>query len=127
MDVPLNVVGRKHTITPARLRFAVFRRCWAALLDRQERVSLRERLCDLSDKELRDIGIARVRSTTSPRIALSTREAPCSRREQARAPRFKLNRPQNASGSLSKGPCHAAEEVSPGSVRTNVVGIWSSA
>jgi uncharacterized protein YjiS (DUF1127 family) len=59
MDVPLNVVGRKHTITPARLRFAVFRRCWAALLDWQERVSLRQRLSDLSDKELRDIGVAR--------------------------------------------------------------------
>lgn len=59
MDAPYNAVAPKHTIAPARPRLTVFTRCCAALLDWQERVLLRERLCDLSDRELRDIGITR--------------------------------------------------------------------
>jgi uncharacterized protein YjiS (DUF1127 family) len=41
----------------ARLEF--IRELWSALLERHERAKLRARLCDLSDKELLDIGIAR--------------------------------------------------------------------
>jgi len=59
MDAPYNPVAPKHTIAPARPRLTVFSWCRAALLDWQERVSLRERLCELSDRELRDIGITR--------------------------------------------------------------------
>jgi uncharacterized protein YjiS (DUF1127 family) len=59
MDAPYNVVASKHTVAPARLRLTVFSWSWAALLDWQERVLLRERLCNLSDRELRDIGITR--------------------------------------------------------------------
>jgi uncharacterized protein YjiS (DUF1127 family) len=59
MVTPYCVVGSKHTIAPAAPRLTVFSRCWAALLDWQERVVVRERLCDLSDRELRDIGITR--------------------------------------------------------------------
>ena len=59
MDTPCNAVAPKHTIASARPRLTVFSWCWAALLDWQERVLLQERLCDLSDRELRDIDIAR--------------------------------------------------------------------
>ena len=59
MDAPYNAVAPKHAIAPARPRLTVFSWCWAALLDWQERVLLRERLCDLSERELRDIGITR--------------------------------------------------------------------
>ncbi|MFB9268673.1 DUF1127 domain-containing protein [Bradyrhizobium erythrophlei] len=59
MDTPYNVVGSPHAIAPARPRFAVVSRCWAAFLDWQERVRLRQCLSNLSDQELRDIGIAR--------------------------------------------------------------------
>ncbi|MEH2559033.1 uncharacterized protein YjiS (DUF1127 family) [Bradyrhizobium algeriense] len=59
MDAPYNSVAPKHTIAPKRPRLTAFSWCWAALLDWQERVPLRERLCDLSDRELRDIGITR--------------------------------------------------------------------
>jgi uncharacterized protein YjiS (DUF1127 family) len=59
MDAPYNSVAPKHTIAPARPRLTVFGWCWAALLAWRKRVPLRERLCDLSDRELRDIGITR--------------------------------------------------------------------
>jgi len=59
MDTPYSVVGSKHTIAPTGPRLTVFSRWWAALPDWQERVVVRERLCDLTDRELRDIGITR--------------------------------------------------------------------
>jgi uncharacterized protein YjiS (DUF1127 family) len=59
MDAPYNAVAPKHTVAPAHPRLTVFSWRWAALLDWQERALLRERLCDLSDRELRDIGITR--------------------------------------------------------------------
>ncbi|KWV47644.1 hypothetical protein AS156_19615 [Bradyrhizobium macuxiense] len=59
MDTPYIVVGSPHAIAPARPRFAVIGRCWAALLDWKLRVQIRVRLNNLSDHELQDIGIAR--------------------------------------------------------------------
>jgi len=59
MDAPYNAVAPKHAIAPARPRLTVLGWCWTALRDWQERVLLQERLCDLSDRELRDIGITR--------------------------------------------------------------------
>jgi uncharacterized protein YjiS (DUF1127 family) len=59
MNAPYSVVGSEHAIAPVGPRLTVFSRCWAALLDWRERLAVRERLSDLSDRELRDIGIAR--------------------------------------------------------------------
>ncbi|WP_298365719.1 DUF1127 domain-containing protein [uncultured Bradyrhizobium sp.] len=59
MDTPYNVVGSPHAIASAHPRLAIVSRCWAALLDWQERARLRQRLSNLNDHELRDIGIAR--------------------------------------------------------------------
>ncbi|MDH2383864.1 DUF1127 domain-containing protein [Bradyrhizobium sp. CER78] len=59
MDTPYNVAGSPQAIAPAHPRFAIVSRCWAALLDWQLRAVLRDRLCDLNDRELRDIGITR--------------------------------------------------------------------
>ena len=36
-----------------------FKRCWSALLERRKRQRLRTALCDLSDRELLDIGTTR--------------------------------------------------------------------
>jgi uncharacterized protein YjiS (DUF1127 family) len=59
MDTTYNGVGSKQTIAPVRLGMTVFSRCWAALREWRERESLRAKLHHLSDRELRDIGIAR--------------------------------------------------------------------
>ncbi|WP_050421953.1 DUF1127 domain-containing protein [Bradyrhizobium tropiciagri] len=59
MDTPYNVAGSPQAIAPARSRFAVIGRYWTALLDWELRVQIRDRLTNLSDRELRDIGIAR--------------------------------------------------------------------
>jgi uncharacterized protein YjiS (DUF1127 family) len=45
--------------TSTRLGLAVFKIFWAALLEWREREKLRANLCQLSDRDLRDIGIAR--------------------------------------------------------------------
>ncbi|WP_194459081.1 DUF1127 domain-containing protein [Bradyrhizobium sp. CCBAU 53421] len=59
MDTSYNVVGSPHVIASAHPRFGVVSRCWAALLDWRLRVQIQDRLSNLSDHELQDIGIAR--------------------------------------------------------------------
>ena len=86
MNAPYNVVALKHTVAPARPHLTVFSRCWAALLDWQERALLRERLCDLSDRELQDIGITggeidyvAANRSVDPRSAVCSSSLPCSK------------------------------------------------
>jgi hypothetical protein len=69
MDTPYNAAESKHTIALARPRLTFFNRCWAALLDCLKREVAGPRLCDLSDSELRDIGIAgKIDSAASNRV-----------------------------------------------------------
>jgi uncharacterized protein YjiS (DUF1127 family) len=56
LELRSDSIGTEKALGP---RLTVFSRCWAALLDWRERLAVRERLSDLSDRELRDIGIAR--------------------------------------------------------------------
>ena len=59
MDAIYNVVELTQTMVSARLGLTSLKRSWGVLLEWRERCRLRARLYDLSDSELRDIGITR--------------------------------------------------------------------
>jgi uncharacterized protein YjiS (DUF1127 family) len=59
MDAIYNLVELAQTVVSARLGLTFLERSWGALLEWRERCRLRARLYDLSDRELRDIGITR--------------------------------------------------------------------
>jgi uncharacterized protein YjiS (DUF1127 family) len=59
MDAIYNLVELAQTMVSARLGLSFLGRSWGALLEWRERCRLRARLYDLSDRELRDIGITR--------------------------------------------------------------------
>jgi uncharacterized protein YjiS (DUF1127 family) len=59
MDAIYNLVELTQTMGSARLALTFFRRYWGTLLEWRERSRLRARLYDLSDRELRDIGVTR--------------------------------------------------------------------
>jgi|EndMetStandDraft_6_1072998.scaffolds.fasta_scaffold77283_2 uncharacterized protein YjiS (DUF1127 family) len=58
MDTIYFLVRLSQTV-PTRGGLSLSKRCWSALMDWREREKLRSRLIDLSDAELRDIGITR--------------------------------------------------------------------
>jgi uncharacterized protein YjiS (DUF1127 family) len=55
----LHLFVRSTHFVPARLNSSLLKGCWSVLLDWHARAKLRARLWDLSDTELRDIGITR--------------------------------------------------------------------
>jgi uncharacterized protein YjiS (DUF1127 family) len=59
MDTPYNVSGSRQTFVPVQLGLSLFGKCRAALVEWRERQRIRAMLLDLSDRELRDIGISR--------------------------------------------------------------------
>jgi len=59
MDTIYDLVGLNQTTAPVRLRVTVFSRCWAALREWRKRERSRAELHQLSDRELRDIGVTR--------------------------------------------------------------------
>jgi uncharacterized protein YjiS (DUF1127 family) len=59
MDAIYNLVEFTQTMVSARLGLTFLKRSWRALLEWREGCTLRARLYDLSDRELRDIGITR--------------------------------------------------------------------
>lgn len=48
-----------QTIASTRYVSSFLKRCWSALLERRKRRRLQATLCDLSDRELMDIGTTR--------------------------------------------------------------------
>jgi uncharacterized protein YjiS (DUF1127 family) len=48
-----------QAVPSTRHVFSFFKRCWGAFQERRKRQSLRATLCDLSDRELMDIGTSR--------------------------------------------------------------------
>lgn len=59
MDAIYNLVELTQTMASARLGSTFWKRAWTGLLEWRERYRLRARLYDLSERELRDIGITR--------------------------------------------------------------------
>jgi uncharacterized protein YjiS (DUF1127 family) len=59
MDAIYNLVELTQTMRSARLGFTFLKHAWGALREWRERSRLRARLYDLSDRELRDIGMTR--------------------------------------------------------------------
>jgi uncharacterized protein YjiS (DUF1127 family) len=54
-----DATGLRQTTASTLKVFGILKGYWAMVRDRRERARLRTVLCDLSDLELRDIGIAR--------------------------------------------------------------------
>ena len=59
MDAIYNLVELTQTLVSERPGLTFLKRSWGALLEWRERCKLRARLYDLTDRELRDIGITR--------------------------------------------------------------------
>jgi uncharacterized protein YjiS (DUF1127 family) len=59
MNTTYGATGLGQTAVSIRRVSGFFKRYWDAFQERCERQSLRATLCDLSDRELEDIGIAR--------------------------------------------------------------------
>ena len=59
MDTPYNVCGSRQTFVPVRLGLSLFGKCRTALVEWRERQRMRAMLLDLSDRELKDVGISR--------------------------------------------------------------------
>jgi uncharacterized protein YjiS (DUF1127 family) len=59
MDTIYNFVELTQTMVSTRLGLTFLKRSWGALLEWRERCRLRAHMYDLSDRDLRDIGIAR--------------------------------------------------------------------
>ena len=52
-------MGLEQTAVSTRRVFSFFKRYWGAFQERRKRQRLRATLCDLSDRELKDIGTTR--------------------------------------------------------------------
>jgi uncharacterized protein YjiS (DUF1127 family) len=74
MITTYGAAGLGQATTSTRRVSSFLTRSWGAIQEECRRRKLRAKLCDLNDRELRDIGLRVARSTTSPRIVLSTRE-----------------------------------------------------
>jgi uncharacterized protein YjiS (DUF1127 family) len=59
MSTTYGATGLGQTAASARQGSNFFKRCWEAFQDRRKRQRLRANLCDLSDRELMDIGTTR--------------------------------------------------------------------
>ena len=59
MNTAHGAAGLELTSASTRRVYGFFRRYWGAFQERRKRLRLRATLCDLNDRELQDIGIAR--------------------------------------------------------------------
>ena len=59
MNTTFSTTGLAQTTGSTRRVSSLFRRYWGAFQERRKRQRLRATLCDLDDRELQDIGIAR--------------------------------------------------------------------
>ena len=59
MDTSYDVSGPRQMFVLVRLGSSLLGKCRAALAERRERQRIRAMLLDLSDRELRDVGISR--------------------------------------------------------------------
>jgi uncharacterized protein YjiS (DUF1127 family) len=59
MSTPYGATGLRQTAVSTRRVSSLFRRYWGAFQERRKRQRLRATLCDLSDRELMDIGTTR--------------------------------------------------------------------
>jgi uncharacterized protein YjiS (DUF1127 family) len=59
MSTTYGATGLGQTAPSTRRVSSFFNRCWSALQERHKRQRLRATLCDLSDRELMDIGTTR--------------------------------------------------------------------
>jgi uncharacterized protein YjiS (DUF1127 family) len=59
MNTAYSTTGLAQTSASTRRIASLFRRYWGAFQERRKRLRLRATLCDLNDRELQDIGIAR--------------------------------------------------------------------
>ena len=59
MNTAHSAAGLEQTSASTRRVSSLFRRYWNAFQQRRKRLRLRATLCDLNDRELQDIGIAR--------------------------------------------------------------------
>jgi uncharacterized protein YjiS (DUF1127 family) len=59
MSTTYDTTGLGQTAASTRHVSSFFKRCWGAFQERRKRQSVRVTLCDLSDRELVDIGISR--------------------------------------------------------------------
>ena len=74
MSTTYGATGLGQTAASTQRVSSFFKRYWAAFQERRKRQRLRATLCDLSDRELMDIGTTRG-EIDSPRTEVSTREA----------------------------------------------------
>jgi uncharacterized protein YjiS (DUF1127 family) len=59
MSTTYDATGLGQAAASTRHVARFFKRCWGAFQERRKRQSLRASLCDLSDRELMDIGTSR--------------------------------------------------------------------
>jgi uncharacterized protein YjiS (DUF1127 family) len=59
MNTAYSTTGLAQTSASTRRVYGLFRRYWGAFQERRKRLRLQATLCDLNDRELQDIGIAR--------------------------------------------------------------------
>jgi uncharacterized protein YjiS (DUF1127 family) len=59
MSTTYGATGPGQTAASTRRLFSFFKRYWAAFQERRKRQRLQATLCDLSDRELTDIGTTR--------------------------------------------------------------------
>ena len=59
MSTTYDATGLGQTAASTQRVFSFFKRCWGAFQERRKRQRLLVNLCDLSDRELMDIGISR--------------------------------------------------------------------
>jgi uncharacterized protein YjiS (DUF1127 family) len=59
MSTTYGATGSRQTAVSTRRVSSLFRRYWGAFQERRKRQRLRATLCDLSDRELMDIGTTR--------------------------------------------------------------------
>ena len=59
MSTTYGATGLGQSAASTRRVYGFFRRYWGAFQERRERLRLQATLCDLNDRELQDIGIAR--------------------------------------------------------------------
>ena len=59
MSATYGAIGSGQSSASTRRILSLFKRCWGAFQECHKRQSLRATLCDLSDRELMDIGTTR--------------------------------------------------------------------
>jgi uncharacterized protein YjiS (DUF1127 family) len=75
MSTTYGATGLGRAAAKRQVYYSPLEKYWDAFLEWRKRQRLRATLCDLSDRELMDIGTTRGEIDSSPRIEVSTREA----------------------------------------------------